>query len=105
MSKPPELSTFLFFAILASLFISNIKADTIASHAKASLFKIPETELQKLRTSFEHDGGLVITPLSENYELYSTPWSKKCRDRPQLILVPGSYENARLTFVTITEYD
>lgn len=37
--------------------------------------------------------------------MYSTPWDKKCTDRPKVIFLPGSYENARAAFLKITAYN
>ena len=56
---------------------------------------IPEVEIEILGRSFEQDNGIILYPGNWNYKKYTTPFNGKCKERPYVVFMPGSYENAQ----------
>lgn len=72
---------------------------------KEEHLKIPDSVMTEMKKHFKRDGGMIKYPGSWNYAQYSTPFNGKCKDRPCVVFIPGSYENVKEAITIFKTYN
>lgn len=67
--------------------------------------KIPAREIRELRKEFESEGGLLLKESDSRYKDYIRPWNMNCREKPQLVILPNTYQQAAKGLELIKKHD
>lgn len=65
--------------------------------------RLDDETISKFKSSFDANGGKVLTPNDEDYGMYTTPWNLLCTERPYAVFVPASYDDVKDLFIHLRD--
>ena len=67
--------------------------------------RLDDATIASYKSSFEANGGKVLTATDADYATYTTPWNSLCTDRPYVVFVPATNDDIQKIFIDLRDED
>lgn len=91
------------FCSVQLLVLMSLLCNSHSVHSHSTQSQLDDESISNYKSSFEANGGKVLTPLDEEYEMYTTPWNLLCTDRPYVVFLPATYHDIQDIFVRLRD--